>query len=62
MEKVKEAEKKSDEKKEQILKLSNDLKMEVPKLTRRNSSHLLVDFASHDASPQDMNSVQLNQM
>lgn len=62
MEKVKEAEKKSDKKKEQILKLSKDLKVEVPKLTRRNSSHLLVDFASHDASPQDMNSVQLNQM
>lgn len=60
MEKVKKAEKKSDEKKEQILKLSNDLKVEGPKLTRRNSSHLLVDFASHDASPQDMNSGQLN--
>lgn len=60
MEKVKKAEKKSDKKKEQILKLSKDLKAEVPKLTRRNSNNLLVDFASHDASPQDMNSGQLN--
>lgn len=60
MEKVKKAEKKSDKKKEKILKLSKDLKVEVPKLTRRNSNNLLVDFASHDASPQDMNSVQLN--
>lgn len=58
MEKVRKAEKKSDDIKEQILKLSKDLKVEGPKLTRRNSKEGLIDF--HDASPRNMNSGQLN--
>lgn len=60
MEKVKKAEKKSDEIKKKIQKQADQLRVKVPSFTRRNSNHLLINFASHDASPQDMNSRQLN--